>query len=428
MTEKLFQFIWQFQYFNKAHLKTIAGEDVSIIQQGKLNKNQGPDFTEAKIRIGNTTFAGSVELHLKTSDWRRHGHDADANYNNVILHVVFENDLPQNGIPVLELQPLIPNFLLSRYNELMNAEAFIPCSNSIYETKELTWASWKERLLVERLTRKSAYVLQLFGESNAHWEESFWWLLARNFGSRVNAEAFEAVARSIPVNILAKHKTQILQLEALLFGQANLLQGQFNDHYPQLLQRESRFLQNKYKLRPTSVPVHFLRMRPGNFPTIRLAQLSALIASSSHLFSRIIETKELKEVQQLFDVTANDYWHYHYNFDEPSAFKHKKLGAEMVSNILINTVVPVLFSYGVHHKEEQHKEKAVQWLQEVSGENNSIIKGFAASGIASRTAFDTQALIELKNEYCSKKRCLECAVGNSLLKKHVSAISTGQSA
>jgi hypothetical protein len=414
--EKLLQYIWQFQYFNKSELRTAAGELLQIIFPGKINNNQGPDFTNAQIKIDNTTLAGSIELHLKASQWNEHGHGTDPNYRNVILHVVFENDLAESGIPVLELQPRISNLLLERYSTLMNAGGFIPCGIAAAEVKELTWLSWKERLLAERLTRKSAIVFKFLEENNTHWEECFWWMLARNFGIKVNSETFEAVARSISVNILAKHKNQIHQLEALLFGQAGLLAGNFLEEYPKLLQREYSFLKKKYKLQPVHNPVHFLRMRPGNFPTIRLSQLAALILNSVHLFSKILETEKIEHTRTMLDVTANDYWHYHYRFDEPSSFKKKVVGKNMIDNIIINTIIPVLFAYGIYHKEEKYKNRAILWLYELSAEVNSITKGFASFGLSNQSAFDSQSFIELKTQYCDSRRCLQCSIGNALLK------------
>jgi len=414
--EKLLQYIWQFQYFNKSQLQTASGESLQIIFPGKLNNNQGPDFTNAQIKIDNTTLVGSVELHLKTSQWNEHGHSNDTNYKNVVLHVVLENDLLQSGVPLLELNSRISNLLLDKYTDLMNSTTFIPCAKAVSEVKEITWLSWKERLLAERLTRKSSIVFKFLEENNAHWEESFWWMLARNFGVKVNAEAFEAMARSLPVNILAKHKNQIHQLEALLFGQAGLLEESFAEDYPKLLQREYNFLKKKYNLAPIHNPVHFLRMRPGNFPTIRLSQLAALIQNSAHLFSKILEIEKLSEIKKLFDVTANDYWHYHYRFDESSSFKKKTIGKDMIDNVIINTIVPVLFAYGLYHKEEKYKNKAVLWLEELPAEVNSITKGFAGLKLSNLSAFDSQSFIELKTQYCDNKHCLRCAVGNTLLK------------
>lgn len=421
MTERLLQFIWQFQYFNKNDLSTASGESLQIIFQGQYNTNQGPDFSNSKIRVSNTTWVGNIELHVKASDWEKHNHQKDENYNNVILHVVWENNSVQHpSIPVLELKDRIPKILLQRYEVLMNTAGFIPCEKSIHTVPDITWKSWKERLLAERLMRKAKNVENYLRQSNHHWEEIFWWLLARNFGIKVNAEAFEEIARSIPINTLAKHKNQIHQLEALLMGQANLLKGSNNDDeeaYPKMLRQEYKFLKNKYSLEPCNNAIFFLRMRPGNFPTIRLAQLAALVLGSSHLFSKIKEATSLDEIKKWFDVTANDYWHYHYQFADISSFKIKNLGSAMIENIIINTIAPILFAYGNYNNEEKYKLKALQWLEETSAENNAITRGFKALKINNKNAFDSQALIELKNEYCSKKRCLDCSAGNAILKK-----------
>ncbi|MEJ0101172.1 MAG: DUF2851 family protein [Bacteroidota bacterium] len=423
MTERLLQFIWQFQYYNKNELRTGSDEPVQIIYQGQINNNQGPDFTNGKIRIANTTWAGTIELHIKTSDWKRHNHNEDKNYSNVILHVVWEDDgtanavSQNNNVPVLELQNRVSKILLQRYEELMNASSFIACEKSIHSVRDIVWNSWKERLLAERLLRKADIVKQFLQQSNYHWEESFWWLLARNFGMKVNAAAFEAIAKSIPLNILAKHKNQVQQLEALLFGQAGLLSTDFTEDYPTLLQKEYKFLQTKYNLKPVYERIYFLRMRPGNFPTIRLAQLAALVHESSHLFSRIKEAGSVKEIKNWFDISANDYWHYHYRFDEASSFKKKKPGSDMIDNIIINSIVPVLFVYGNYNNETRYKLKALQWLEDTAAENNSITNGFRLINIENKNAYDSQALIELKNEYCNKKRCLECSIGNKILKQ-----------
>jgi hypothetical protein len=298
----------------------------------------------------------------------------------------------------------------------MHSTAFIPCEKSINDISGITWMAWKERVLVERLLQKSQLTFTYLQKNNNHWEETFWWLIAKNFGAKVNSDAFEAIAQSIPINILAKHKQQINQIEALLFGQAGLLEKDLSEAYPQLLQREYRFLKKKYDLKSVHKTVFFLRMRPANFPSLRLAQLAMLIHQSLHLFSSIKESSSLKEVKALLDVTANDYWHYHYIFDEETAFKKKHLGIQMINNILINSVVPILFAYGHFHKENRYKEKALQWLMEIAAEKNNITNGFAKLGIQQQNAFDTQALIQLKNEYCNQKRCLDCAVGNNLLK------------
>jgi hypothetical protein len=418
MNEKLLQFIWQFRYFNSSELLTENNEPLQIIFAGQFNTNQGPDFKEAKIKISKTIWVGNIELHIKSSDWQKHNHHEDANYNNVILHVVWENDaeLPDKNIPTLVLQHRVSKWLLNKYEEWMHSQSFIPCEKNSSTVPSLLWTTWKERLLVERLQRKIITIENYLVQNKQHWEETFWWLLARNFGFKVNADAFEAMAQSIPLNILAKHKYQIHQLEALLTGQCNLLENNFTEDYPSLLQKEYFFLKKKYKLQPIGQPVYFLRMRPGNFPTIRLAQLAMLVHQSTHLFSAIKERTSVNDIRELFHVTANDYWHYHYSFDEPSAFKQKILGKQMTENIIINTIVPVLFAYGHLHNEQVYKDRALSFLEQLSSEKNAITDGWKKNAVACKTAFDSQSLIELKTQYCDKKKCLDCAVGNALLR------------
>lgn len=419
MTEKLLQYIWQFQYFNRAQLVTTKGESVDILFAGTKNHNQGPDFLAARIKINHTLLVGSVELHLKTSEWKAHGHSADENYKNVVLHVVLEDDVAAfNDIPVLELGQRIPKLLLDKYEAMMQQQAFVPCAATMAQVSSLTWQGWKERLAAERLTRKSKGILDVYEKSGRHWEQTFWQLLARNFGTKVNGDAFENVAQTVPVKLLAKHKSSIHQLEALLLGQAHLLPTEPVDDYSKLLVREYLFLKAKYNLPPTVMPVHFLRMRPPNFPTIRLAQLSALVQQSEHLFSKVVEAENVSEVKKWLSVTANDYWHYHYRFGEPSAYRPKIVGADMIDNIIINTIVPTLFAYGLYHGREELKEKAIAWLQATAAEKNNITKGFKDVSVTNANAFDSQALIELKNEYCNYRRCLDCAVGNALLKTY----------
>jgi Protein of unknown function (DUF2851) len=417
MTEQLLQYIWQFQYFNLNDLATTEGERVTIINRGAHNKNQGPDFLKATIKIADATWVGNIELHINSSHWMDHQHSGDKNYKNIILHVVWKNDKKLDlPFPVLELQSRVSKLLLSRYNELMKTGTFIPCEKNIQQADQLTWMAWKERLLVERLQEKSGIVLQYLADSTNHWEEVFWWLLARNFGMKVNSDAFEKIARSISVNILAKHKNQVQQLEALLLGQAGLLQGDFTEPYIIMLQKEYAFLQKKYRLTAINIPVHQLRMRPSNFPSVRLAQLAMLVHNSSHLFSKIIAVESVKELRQLLNITANDFWHYHYVPGDASDYKEKKLGTQMVENILINTIAPVLFAYAQHTRENHYKNKVLQWLEQIPAEKNTITKGYAALGVPVKTALDSQALIQLKNNYCNQKRCLECAVGNKILK------------
>lgn len=424
MTEKLLQFIWQHQYFNTTGLQTEDGENLQILKYGEINHNQGADFLNAIIKINNVKLAGNIELHIKTSDWEKHHHSSDKNYSGIILHVVWENDksISVKHLPMLVLQEHVPKVLLKKYEQLMNNVQDIACSKFLPALNELSWLNWKERLAMERLQQKSERILQLLKESNNHWEEVFWKTIAYNFGVKVNAEFFQQLANSISINILAKHKSQIYQLEALLLGQANLLNlpaGQagekFNEPYPKMLQKEYLFLSKKYHLVKLNTAPHFLRMRPANFPTVRLAQLAMLIHQSSHLFSIIKETTDVKEIKLLFNVTANDYWNTHYVFDEESEFKIKNVGSSMMNNIIINTVVPVLFAYGLYINDKTCTQRALQWLGEIKAEENSVIKKFTPHKITCTNALDSQALVQLYKSYCVSKNCLKCAVGNRVL-------------
>lgn len=422
MTEKLLHYIWRFQYFNRFNLVTTTGETIEILHPGQHNQQQGPDFLQARVRIGKTLLAGSVELHLRTSDWNRHQHSGDPNYHNVVLHVVYEHDGGTDQLPVLELQPRISRLLLDHYQQLMQSGGFIPCNHNISQVPVLVLTAWKERLLAERLQRKAGTLKQPQEKGIMHWEEGFWRLLARSFGARTNADAFEAIACSLPLKVLARHSHSIHQLEALLMGQARLLQFNYTDDYAGMLQREYRFLQQKLHLKPISLPVHFLRMRPSNFPTIRLAQLAALVQQSPHLFSKVLEAATLEQLRQLFQATANDYWHYHYRFDEATPFQPKRIGADMVQHLVINAVAPVLYAYGSYHKQVLYTERATELLAQMEGENNAVTRGFAQLGIKATQAADAQALLELRNSYCNERRCLDCAVGNYVLKQSLAPV------
>ena len=417
MNEQLLQFIWQFQYYNRTELETTGGESIKVINAGTLNHNQGPDFTDAKIFISNILLAGTVELHVQSSDWGRHHHEGDRNYRNVVLHVVWEDDGHTTNLPVLQLKDRVPKVLLSRYRELMSSTAFIPCEKSISTVNELTWASWKERLMAERLTSKSQLVKNCLKQNNYHWEETCWRLLARNFGIRVNAEAFESMAKTIPLRLISRLKNELFKLEALLLGQAGLLEGKFKDEYPNQLQKEHLYQKQTFQLDMVFETPVFLRMRPKSFPTLRLAQLAVLLRRSNHLFSIIREENSLKAVKGLFSVVASDYWNTHYRFDEASTHSPKKTGAALVDSIVINTIAPLLFYYGLFNEDADYKDKAIHWLQETQAEQNSITDGFRDRGVFIENAFDSQALIELKTQYCDQRRCLECAVGNFLLRR-----------
>lgn len=421
MNEKLLHFIWQFQYYNKFDLQTEDGEDLKIEKVGLHNINQGADFSNAAIKINNITLHGNIEIHVNSSDWLKHHHNKDTNYNNTILHVVWNNDKPiyinNKSLHTLVLENRVPKILLERYIELMTNKQLIACENYLPAISNIAWFAWQERLVVERLQQKSEKVLQLFTQTNNSWEDVLWQLLASNFGIKVNATFFEEVAKTIPVNILAKHKNQIHQLEALLLGQANLLSKNYTDDYAKLLFKEYSFYQTKYKLKKILGNALFLRMRPSAFPTVRLAQLAMLVKNSNHLFSKIKQATEINEVKNLLNVTANDYWHYHYKFDELTKYYPKTLGNTTIDNICINTIIPVLFSYGLYKKEQLYKDKAVTWVQKLNAEKNSITKIWEKFEVENKNALQSQALIHLYNNYCKKQNCLNCRVGNKILQK-----------
>lgn len=416
MTEKLLQFIWQFGYFNQKSLTTIEGENIQIISRGTLNENQGPDFQNAKIIIGKTTWVGNVELHINTSQWNAHKHQLDKNYNNVMLHVVWKHDNDKTNIPVLELHELVSKLWLKKYEELMYKKSFVFCENKLPILSEMGWISWKERLAVERLQRKSSFILNELNKSKLDWENIFWIFLCKSFGGTVNAEAFFKIAHSLPQNLLVKHKNNSLQIEALLIGQAGLLVNNYDDEYFIELQKEYSHLRKKYKLIPIQVPILFLRMRPNNFPTIRLSQLANLISISSHLFSKIKDANTVEEVIKLFKVGVSDYWLTHYQFNTNSKSASKNIGITTIQIIFINTVIPTLFSYGYATQNQDIKDKALHWLQQLSTEKNAVINQWNSLKIKSKNALESQALLELKTQYCQQKKCLQCAVGLQLLK------------
>jgi Protein of unknown function (DUF2851) len=421
MNERLLQFIWQFRYFNQSSLHTTDGKYLQIIHPGNLNRDEGPDFSEARIKIGNTTWVGNIELHINASHWKQHNHSSDKNYDNIILHVVWINDkeISDNNhqpIATLELQSLVPKIMLQRFELLMQTADTIPCAFALPVLNELGWLSWKERLIAERMQQRSNLIMQWLKQCNNNWEEVFWISLCRSFGMKVNADVFEEIARTVTVNLLAKHKNQIHQLEALLLGQAGLLNENFDDDYALMLQREYAFFSKKYGLQPANKQPAFLRMRPSNFPTLRLAQLAMLVHTSNHLFSKIRSAKTGNEIFQWFDVTANDFWNYHYTLKDETAYQPKALGRSFIHHVIINAIIPVLFAYAIHKHENIWKDTSLNWLMELEPERNAITKQWKRYRIINKNALDSQSLIHLTNNYCNKKKCLDCAVGVKLLR------------
>jgi hypothetical protein len=419
MQERLLQFIWKEKYFNTADLVTESGEKLVIQDAGTFNPHQGPDFLDARIRLGDTTWAGNIELHIKSSEWNRHRHNDDPNYRNVILHVVWEDDERRLSeiIPTLVLAPRVSSIMLDRYKLLMDQRNVIACEGNIGEVPEGIWSAWKEELLGARLKRKSKLILQLLKESGSNWEECSWWWLARNFGGTVNAQFFEQVARSVPVKSLARHRNQVIQLEAILLGQANFLKPSNADPYVQLLQREYRHLQHKYGLVPVHGQAQMLRMRPAGFPTVRLAQLAMLLHKLPSLHHLLVEVETIREMEQMLEITANDFWHYHYTLGEAAPYQPKHLGSDMRTYLIINGIIPLVYTLGERLDHSGMKQKAARWMHSLPPERNSLVRSWERIGQVSDSAAGTQALTELKKNYCGVKRCLDCRLGHHLLNR-----------
>lgn len=422
MTEEFLHHIWKFRLFNQLGLQTTTGEKIEILKVGNHNFDAGPDFFNAQVRIGNTLWAGNVEIHTHASDWKKHSHQHDKSYDNILLHVVFNADeqiyrASGEKIPTVELNEKIEKKIIQNYLNLKSNNNPIPCEKQIGRVPPLIINNTLDKLILERLERKSTSISDNLKINHNNWKETFYQYLARNFGFKTNAEPFELLAKSLPSNYLSKHKNSLIQIEAMLFGQSGLLDQHFEDKYLQSLQNEYVFLKQKLNLQ--SVDAHlwkFLRLRPVNFPTIRIAQFAKLIYTSTHLFSQIIETENLEKLKILMNVSVSEYWQTHYVFDKISPVAQKQLGNESVNNIIINTVVPFLFVYGKQKDEIKYIERGLKFLEQTTGENNSIIKKWNSLKLPVKTAYSTQALLQLKNEYCNHKKCLSCNIGNYLLK------------
>lgn len=425
MTEEFLHYIWKYKLLYN-DLKTTEGDSVEILNPGFQNTNAGPDFFNAKIKINDTIWAGNVEIHINASDWYLHNHQNDLAYDNVVLHVIFNNNTNikrLNGliIPQLVVDKCFDENIYQNYQNFIHNKNWIPCENLYKDVDEFIVSNWLEYLLIERLERKTLELREIFVRNNNNWEETFYQLLAKNFGFKINSYPFEILAQSLPLTYLGKHKNNEIQISALLFGQSGLLTVEFTDDYPQLLYNEYEFLRKKYKLQPIKPYLwKFLRLRPANFPTIRLSQFSDLIFKSTHLFSKLLECNKLDEIYNLFDVKTHPYFDNHYLFDEKLILsKQKYLGKSAIDLIVINTIVPILFFYAETKDEKEFQNRAFDFLEKIEAENNSIITKWKKIGAKPQSAYQTQGLIELKNNYCSLKKCLNCRIGNELLNKRL---------
>jgi hypothetical protein len=424
MKEEFLHYLWKYGLYDSAKLFDNDHNSITVIHPGEYNRDAGPDFFNARISIDGTVWAGNVEIHIKSSDFDRHGHINDPAYNNVILHVVAEHDkkvFNSAGEELLTVPLIFEQELYGKYLSLVNTPYIIACQDDIRGVDNILIRHWLNALVIERLQAKAEYVNRIFSETGNDWEETFYRMLTRYFGFRVNTGPFEMLATAIPFRIIRKHADNIFQIEALLFGTAGMLEeGLFkealsDDYYNNLI-REYRFLSGKYSLRP----VHgrcwkFSRLRPVNFPTVRISQLSAMLSVTGGLFSRIAESTDIRQVKDLLDVSASSYWDNHFVFGKESRSVTKRTGSQATDIFLINAVIPVLFSYGQCRGRDDISEKAISFLESIDKEDNIIIAEWKAAGISATSAFYTQGLIQLRNEYCKKRRCLSCRIGSKLI-------------
>ncbi len=422
MREDFLHFVWRTRRFDAADLATTQGDPLTILHPGEWNNHAGPDFFNARIRIGDTLWAGNVELHVRASDWVAHRHSNDAAYRNVVLHVVLDEDTtihtPEGKrLPCLALRSRIPARIMQSWFRLAHEQRWIPCAADWPNTPPLLRVNWLDRLLVERLESKTDMVAKVLTDTGNHWEEAFYRLLSRHFGLSVNVEPFEWLASSTPLSLLSRHRHQFFQVEALLFGQAGLLEEPFADEYPLALAKEYRFLKHKYQLQPLDRSVwKFFRLRPAGFPTVRVAQLAALTHRETNLFSAVLEAQSVADMEALFDVSPSAYWLTHYRFDRPSVPLDKRPGEAFIHRMLINTVIPALYHYGRRNGQHDVCDAALAMLETLPPEHNKVMEGWQALGERATQAAHSQALLHLKKHYCDARRCLECPIGTSLIR------------
>ena len=425
MKEKFLHFIWRFQLFHNFPLHTTDGSTVSIEEKGLWNKlDSGPDFSMAKIKIQNQTWVGNVEIHVRSSDWDLHKHSSDKNYENVILHVVFEHDreidfLQSRHIKTLELKHFIPEEIISNYARLLEAgQNFIPCEKSIHLIREESVKFWLERLVIERLERKTNEIEREFAVSNKNWEELLFKKMAYAFGLKINAESFADWANSFDFKTLNKILTNPDYVYALFFGQARFLETESQDEYVLTLKKNYSFLESKFGLKPMEKNIFkFFRLRPVSFPTVRMMQLATLYAHYQNVFMFLMSTEDLKKIRQVFhDLVYPEFWKNHFILEKESPVKFEKIiSDEIIDRIIINVILPIKYVYAKQRGVDV-SETLLDWLRQLPAEKNTVIREFSKLGLKAENAFESQAYLELKRHFCNEKKCLNCALGLQILK------------
>ena len=424
MQEQLLHFIWQQKLFEHGCLTTTLGQSVEILHPGYPNTDQGPDFLQARIRLDENLWAGHVEIHVQSSSWFLHAHERDPHYNNVILHVVWKEDVPAitaEGIRIacIELEDRVDHDLTGRFTQLMNNQNWVPCAPALDSISPLVKTSWLARLMSERLQAKTERIRQILQRCHDDYEQAFFVLLARHLGSPANSEAFENLAIKVPLSILRKHGDRIDQIEAILFGVGGMLTKELHAAYPAKLKREFDFLKKKYNLGVIpSLQWRFMRMRPAHFPTIRIAQLAVIVSKNIHLISLLSEIPDAGHWTRIFMVKPyHEYWKHHYHFRDEAIESEKRLGMETAQSLVINAVVPFMFFYARMQGLDSLGEKSLKLLTELPAENNAVIRKWKDHHMHAPDAGATQALLQLKSSYCDARRCLHCPIGLQVMKE-----------
>ena len=419
--EQLLHYVWKHKIFPLKELKTTTGQQVEVIDTGLANTDAGPDFFNAKLKLDGVLWIGNIEIHERSSDWFKHGHHADAGYNSVILHIASEIDTEisrSNGERIPQIQLICPEAVRTNYKELLETDSYPPCYRIIPSLSPFTAHSWMSALQMERFEQKATLLNERLKRCQGNWEDAFFITLARNFGFGLNGDAFETWAHRLPFRAVDKHRNDLFQIEAIFFGQAGILEDSDGDGYYLRLKKEYTYLQHKFGLIPMDASLwRFLRLRPANFPHIRIAQLACLYHRAYGLLSRIMETETLQGVRDILKGGTSEYWLTHYTFGGSSPSRQKSLSNTSLDLLIINTVVTFLYAYGLHKGNRVLCARAGSFLEELKAENNYITRMWEQYGMKASNAADSQALIQLKKEYCDKKKCLYCRIGYEYLKR-----------
>lgn len=419
--EQLLHYVWKHKIFPLKELKTTTGQQVEVIDTGLANTDAGPDFFNAKLKLDGVLWIGNIEIHERSSDWFKHGHHADADYNSVILHIASEIDTEisrSNGERIPQIQLICPEAVRTNYKELLETDSYPPCYRIIPSLPPFTAHSWMTALQMERFEQKATLLNERLKRCQGNWEDAFFITLARNFGFGLNGDAFETWAHRLPFRAVDKHRNDLFQIEAIFFGQAGILEDSDGDGYYLRLKKEYTYLQHKFGLIPMDASLwRFLRLRPANFPHIRIAQLACLYHRAYGLLSRIMETETLQGVRDILKGGTSEYWLTHYTFGGSSPSRPKTLSNTSLDLLIINTVVTFLYAYGLHKGNRVLCARAGSFLEELKAENNYITRMWEQCGMKASNAADSQALIQLKKEYCDKKKCLYCRIGYEYLKR-----------